>query len=114
MEPVKDVDECVVGGLLRDVLKLRTADPSELAAAARQLVDGDLAQHIVKPGDRLVMPRVSGPKLLDPPSGVASSAAFLLGRAPSLRAQKLSQVAKIGHRAASFFERSAFPLLPSS
>ena len=31
-----------------------------------------------------------------------------------LGAQKLIQVAKIGHRAASFFEQSPFPLLPSS
>ena len=85
MEPVKDVDECVVVGLLRDVRKLRTADPSELAAAVRQLVDGDPAQHIVKPGDRLVVPRVSGPKLLNPPSGVRIERRLPPGRTWSLR-----------------------------
>ena len=70
IEPVQDVDECVVGGLLREVVKLRAADRSQLAAPARQLVYGDPLQHIMKAGDRLVVPRVPDPKLLDPLSRV--------------------------------------------
>jgi hypothetical protein len=79
IEPVKDVDEGVVGGLLSQVVELRTADRSELVAAARQLVDRDSLQHIMKAGDGLVVARVPDPELLDPPSRVRVESRFRAG-----------------------------------
>jgi hypothetical protein len=68
VDPRQDVEDDIVGALLRDVVELRARQGWQLSATPLELMQGSASKDVVEPRDCLLVPRMVLMQLLDPPA----------------------------------------------